>query len=83
MEGDKQFIGVVLEVSPAGAITPKAILWPDGRRFEIDQVLAVAQAPAALAGALGMCYTCQVRTRQAKLYKDGDRWFMQAKGQGM
>ena len=78
----KQFVGVVLEVSYQGAVLPRAILWPDGRRFEIDTVIDVGQAPMVPAGTQGLCYTCQVRTRQAKLYQDGERWFMEAKGEG-
>jgi len=70
-------VGILAEFSPSGRVTPKAILWEDGRRFSIDHILDMRRAASLKAGGLGIRYICKVHGKEVMLYKDEDRWFME------
>ena len=75
----KVYVDVVAEFKVDGGITPLAFTWEDGRKYEIDRILDVWQAASLKAGGAGIRYTCMVRGRQARLYREEDRWFMERK----
>lgn len=58
-------------------IHPKAIVWEDGRVFDIDRVLDVRRAASLKAGGLGMRYICRIRGKEVKLFNDDGHWFME------
>jgi hypothetical protein len=60
-----------------GNIQPKAIVWEDGRVFEIDRVLDVRRAASLKAGGLGIRYICRIRGKEVKLFNEEGRWFME------
>jgi hypothetical protein len=60
-----------------GNIHPKAIVWEDGRVFDIDKVLDARRAASLKAGGLGMRYICRIRGREVKLFNDEGHWFME------
>lgn len=43
-------LDVLVEHKANGKVLPRTILWPDGRRFEIDKILDIRQAPALKTG---------------------------------
>ena len=60
-----------------GNIHPKAIVWEDGRVFEIDRVLDVRRAASLKAGGLGIRYICRIRGKEVRLFNDEGHWFME------
>ena len=60
-----------------GNVHPKAIIWEDGRVFDIDRILDAQMAPALVAGGLGMRYICRIRGRTVKLFNDEGHWFIE------
>ncbi|MDY6289972.1 MAG: hypothetical protein SPL86_00640 [Succiniclasticum sp.] len=60
-----------------GNVHPKAIIWEDGRVFEIDRILDVRRAASLKAGGLGIRYICRIRGKEVKLFNDEGRWFME------
>ena len=60
-----------------GNIRPRAIIWEDGRVFEIDRILDVRRAASLKAGGLGIRYICRIRGKEVKLYNDEGRWFIE------
>lgn len=60
-----------------GNIRPRAIIWEDGRVYEIDRVLDSRRAPSLKAGGVGMRYICRIRGRTVKLFNDEGKWFME------
>ena len=53
-----------------GNIRPRAIIWEDGRVFEIDRILDVRRAASLKAGGLGIRHICRIRGREVKLFND-------------
>ena len=60
-----------------GNIRPRAIIWEDGRVFEIDRILDVRRAASLKAGGLGIRYICRIRGKEVKLYNDEGHWFIE------
>ncbi len=60
-----------------GNIRPRAIVWEDGRVYEIDRVLDVRRAASLKAGGVGMRYTCRIRGKEVRLFNEEGRWFME------
>lgn len=60
-----------------GNVHPRAIIWEDGRVFDIDRVLDVRRAASLKAGGLGIRYICRIRGKTVKLFNDEGHWFME------
>lgn len=81
----KAYVSVVVRFDETGAMRPTEIIWEDGRRFEIDRVTDVRQAPSRKAGGVGDRYTVWIKGRETFLYFDPHeagvrtpgRWFME------
>lgn len=73
------YVRVLVDVDESGKALPLKIYWQDGRGFEVDRLLEVCQAVAALAGGQGTRYTCRVRGHQVYLFEDEGRWFVETR----
>ncbi len=73
----KTFIKVTAEHDESGHIKPLVLTWNDGRKFEIDRVLDVRQAPSLKGGGLGIRYTCRIRGKEVYLFCDEGKWFVE------
>ena len=60
-----------------GNVHPKAIIWEDGRVFDIDRVLDVRRAASLKAGGLGSRYICRIRGKTVALFNDEGYWFIE------
>ena len=56
----KVYIGVEADFGSDGAMMPRAIIWEDGTRYEVDRVLDIRPAPALKAGGQGDRYTLRI-----------------------
>ena len=54
----KVYVDVDVHFCKDGRLIPKAIIWEDGRRYEIDKVTQVAKRASMKAGGCGIRYTC-------------------------
>lgn len=73
----KIFVKVTAEHDESGRIKPLLLTWTDGRKFEIDRVLDVRQAPSLKGGGLGIRYTCRIRGKEIYLFCDEGKWFVE------
>lgn len=56
----KVYVDVLVAFGEDGTMTPRQIVWEDGRRFDIDRVSDVRPAAAMKAGGSGDRYTIWV-----------------------
>ena len=77
MKVKKVFVEVIAKFDPDGVVTPLAIIWEDGRRFEIERVLDMRRAASLKAGGIGIRYTCRIRNKETYLYYEGPNWFVE------
>ncbi len=82
----KVYVKVTAEFSAEGLMLPRVIVWEDGRKFAIDRVTDIRQAPAMRAGGQGDRYTVIVNGRQSYLFFERSasltgscigRWFVE------
>lgn len=74
----KIYVGMEITVDREGGIHPNRIIWEDGRKFEITSVSDVRRAASLKAGGCGLRYTCRVGARDAYLYFEDPKWFIDA-----
>lgn len=76
---ERRYVEVVSRTSADGVVTPLAVVWDDGRRFEVDRVLDRRRAASLKCGGTGLRYTVSVRGHSTYLFYEGPRWFVEAK----
>ena len=84
----KVYVAVKADFSEDGIMLPREITWEDGKKFEIDRIIDIRQAPALKAGGQGDRYTIMVRGNQSYLFFERStnltgnvigRWFVERK----
>ena len=71
-------IGLLVEFGIDNSVTPRTIIWEDGRRFEIDRILDMQKCAALKAGGAGVRYICRVRGKEIALFFDESiGWFIE------
>lgn len=79
MNNNKVYVEVDARFTRDGQLLPRAIIWEDGHRYEIDRVTQVARRASMKAGGVGIRYTCIVNGKQSYLFYEVDRWFVERK----
>jgi len=74
----KTFVTVTAEHGPDGKTKPLALIWTNGKQYEVDRVTDARMAPSLKGGGLGMRYTCRIRGKEVYLFCDEGRWFVEA-----
>lgn len=74
----KVYVSVVLRVDEDGRITPLAIEWEDGRKYEVTKVIDKCSAPPRhVGGSATVRFTVDIAGNRRELYKEGSRWFVE------
>ena len=74
----KTFVKVTAEHDVDGKTKPLALVWTDGKKYEIDRVTDVRMAPSLRGGGLGIRYTVKIRGKEVYLFEDEGRWFVES-----
>ena len=75
----KVYVAVNLDVDANGQIRPRTILWEDGHVYEIDRLKQRIKAASTKVGGCGIRYTVMISGKEAFLFNEDDRWFVEAK----
>lgn len=75
----KVIVKVNAQFNENGQIFPIAVVWEDGRTFEVDRILDVRQAASLKAGGQGIRYTCRIRGKQRYLWFENPVWFVEGR----
>ena len=59
---EKVYVAVRADFRDDGVMLPREITWEDGRRYEIDRVTDIRQAPSLKAGGQGDRYTVMIKS---------------------
>jgi len=82
----KVYVSVLVAFNSQGVIYPRALVWEDGKRYDIDKVLEVRQAAAMKAGGQGDRYKIRVNGKESYLFFERStnltgnnigRWFVE------
>lgn len=72
----KELITVETDRQPDGLLLPKAVLWKDGRRFEISRVLFYSASPTGEYE--GIRYTVMIGSAEKYIYRVNHKWYVMA-----
>lgn len=75
----KVFVDVIAKHTSEGHIIPLTVMWKDGRRFDVDRVIDVRKAASLKVGGCGWRYTCRIQGKDAFLFLDNDKWFVESR----
>ena len=75
MEHTKKYINIIVQIDRDGNMTPKEILWEDGRHFPVQRVLDRRHAITSAGGA-AVCHTCIVAGKRRDIYREKERWYV-------
>ena len=75
----KVFISVTARFEPDGTIIPLFLVWENGEKYEIDKILDIRRAASLKVGGAGLRYTCRIQGKEAYLFYEAPRWFVEAK----
>ena len=82
----KVYVTVRAEFTEDGTMLPREITWEDGKKYKIDRVSHICQAPSLKAGGQGDRYTICIGKRQSYLFFERSaslygnnigRWFVE------
>jgi len=73
----RTYINVFAVFDCSGNITPRAIIWTDGRRYIIDRIIRVEQRAALRSGGAGLRYHVSICGQERYLYLEETRWFVE------
>lgn len=88
MKPIKVYVEVTSVTKPDGLMLPRALIWEDGQKYEIDRVSQIKQAAAMKCGGQGDRYTVWINGQQSYLYFERNssltgnnigRWFVERK----
>lgn len=74
----RTYVNVFALFDETGRITPRAIIWNDGRRFTIDRIVRVEQKAALRSGGAGLRYHVIISGHERYLYFNDTRWFIES-----
>ncbi len=75
----KTYVSVTARFDTIGNIFPYKIEWEDGRVFGIDKVVDVRPCASLRCGGFGIRYTCSIKGKEAYLFYEDSRWFVERK----
>ncbi len=75
---EKRYVEVIADFDAQGQITPLAIVWEDGTRFEIDRVSERRRAASMKVGGYGTRYTVHIGGKLRYLWQDDNGWYVEA-----
>ncbi len=78
-EAAKTYVRVEAWFSEDGSVHPTCIIWNDGIRYSVQNVLDVRPGVSLPASAAGLRYTVCIGSRITYLYQAGNRWFVEQK----
>ena len=82
----KVYVGVEADFGSDGVMMPRAIIWEDGTRYEVDRVLDIRPAPALKAGGQGDRYSVRINNHPTYIFFERStnltgnvigRWFVE------
>ncbi len=76
----RAYVAVDARFSPEGKVTPLAVYWDGGKKYEVESVKSTEPAALLYPGKAGIRYICRVLGRDMQLFLAGDgRWYVERK----
>ena len=77
MEYYKRYVDMIAMNTKDGELKPLAIIWGDGRKYEVDKVYSTERR-ASRVGGCGIRYDCRICGVRRNLFFERNRWFIES-----
>ncbi len=74
----KVYVDVISKSSKEGLVLPMSIIWEDDTVYEIDRIKYICKAASTKVGGCGIRYTILILGKETYLFREEDRWFVEA-----
>ncbi len=74
----KVYVDMFVVMQQDGFVRPRRFVWEDGEKYKIDKVLHAVTAASTKVGGRGMRYTVLIEGQERYIFREEDRWFMEA-----
>ncbi len=74
----KVYVDMFVIMQQDGFVRPRRFIWEDGEKYKIDKVLHAVPAASTKVGGRGMRYTVIIEGQERNIFREEDRWFMEA-----
>ena len=75
----KAYVSVNADIDKEGVIHPRFIRWDNGLIYQIEAIVYKCRAASKKVGGGGIRYTIRVKGRESFLFRECDKWFVEAK----
>lgn len=79
MQIKKRYVKVTAQFDEDGNIKPLMIYWPDGRKFEIEEIYDIRPAASLKAGGQGTRFYCRILNTDTYIFYENPKWFVEEK----
>ena len=76
----KVYVKVNADFLPEGQVRPRNLVWEDGHIYEITRIIRRERAASTKVGGCGIRYTVLIDGKESYLFRDEDKWFVEARG---
>lgn len=73
----KRYVQVVAAHLEDGTVLPQEVVWGDGSRYAVDDVVDARMAASMRVGGTGVRYLVRVGRRETYLWYENPRWFVE------
>ncbi|WP_231999813.1 hypothetical protein [Intestinibaculum porci] len=74
----KRYVTVISVNRKDGSLVPIYIIWEDGTRYKIDQIIKIINAKASEVGGVGKMYQVRIGRHIRNLFYEKNRWFVES-----
>ena len=74
----KVYVDVFAVMRRDGTVLSRSFVWEDGERYTIDRVLHIVPAASLKVGGRGIRSTVKIGINERYIFRDEDRWFVEA-----
>lgn len=75
----REYVTMYIEVLPEGQVVPLSILWKDGRKFTVEQVINIKNNAPVRSGGRATKYTLIIQGQSRGFFVDDGKWFVETR----
>lgn len=76
---NREYVTMYIEVLPEGQVVPLSILWKDGRKFTVEQIINIKNNSPVRSGGRATKYTLIIQGQTRDFFVDDGKLFVETR----
>ena len=76
---NREYVTMYIEVLPEGQVVPLSILWKDGRKFTVEQIINIKNNSPVRSGGRATKYTLIIQGQTCDFFGENGKWFVETR----